>query len=271
MPLIDAAHPCVIDTFHMRCQHHERSFQLQPLTGKPNVDEQKYVLQVIASDKVPDKLLLFFKGDCHQQPQILNGCPQVEVAGPDTCQVFHDNQLVEVYGPSNLGIKQDFSGFLKQILLPLSNPNQYTLTSCTCIETGPEVTVDVYPPVKWEGELSLGYKFDKEAAKQEIDQKSDAMYASGGKTNNAGAAQTEDRTESIEQKGSWALEGSLSVTRNNESWSLEGSEEKESGGGSKHKVSDVIFKAARHVMDKIAPLIASMNTQLIGTDIQLPN
>ncbi len=221
---------CTFSAFTINCEH--RSYKVDGLHGKPTRDTE-YVLQVIAKDKVPDKLQITCQGACKQG----NNCPKVQIQTPLKNYVQKASEL-DVYS-QNITIEENFESFFKQILIPNSCPETYTITpqSCAGNDAHP-IEVEAFAPVSWEGSVEVGYLEET-------------------------TANTNCKDESA-TAGKWGMRGSISVSRNEQTWVL--GQEKETGSYQPHDLTKQLFGKIQDFLNNIAPKLGTLHGY--NTDIK---
>lgn len=240
---ITETNQCAITKFTIQCGHGNRTFKLDGLSGKPT-RKQDYVIQVIAGNTKPDKIKIQYQGQCKKG----KNCPQLLITTPEKTYKQKPGEL-DVYS-NNIAITKDFIGFFKQILIPNSEPHIYKVKPLTCnANDAHEVAIEAFAPIEWEGSVAVGYKFDT--------QKDSNFNQNQG-------------WKKLKTKGEWILEGSISVKRNEEKWTLGADAEKEGSHYSKHMLTKQLFSHVQSFLDKIAAKLGSIKSDYGEIDITWP-
>jgi len=162
---------CDFYNLRLHCQHKasgERKFELDVINKEPNHNGSQFGLQVIAPPKTPDYISVLFNGTCRQESETCSG---IKVSGPNTSKTVTGNRYSFSVAAKKLKDDSDnsFINFLSTNLVPsLTDGLQYetyTVESQSCTsENSHKAIIQAFPSFKWAGEISIGYKSDKEKA-----------------------------------------------------------------------------------------------------------
>lgn len=153
---------CTFDVMTVECSHFSkgRSYKLDVIKDKPNLNGYDKALQVIAKPGDPDKITVTYSGSC------ANGskqCPSIKISSDTLNGTFTDNP----YKFDALPLEDerepgDFIDFLKYYLVPdLSGLKYqvYTIEKSGCNGNEGNIgKVHAFPTFKWDGSVSLGYQ-----------------------------------------------------------------------------------------------------------------
>lgn len=256
---------CDLKDLVVQCGHEKRTFKLHA-TPKPAKNEsgtEKVVegvvetfeewtantIQVIASDKTPDKMKITYTGRCRNPNPPDDGklCPSVKVVGPNIDEIKQGNFILDVYSKKTASPEHNFIEFFQQILLPNStnNASLYTLTPMSCAVLDlPELVIEAVAPVQWQGQVSLGFQHQPQHSSE---------------------AQQHQDWEDQKTQGTWGLSGSISVKRNSETWSLGASTEQ--AGGTLHQQ---IFQNMQKFLNHLLPFFSSLKSNYVSANIIWP-
>jgi len=162
---------CDFTNLRLHCQHKAsgaRKFELDVINKEPNHNGSQYGLQVIAPPKTPDYISVLFNGTCRQGS---DSCSGIKVSGPNTSKTVTGNRYSFSASAKKLKGNNDnsFINFLSTNLVPsLTGGLQYetyTVESQSCTPgNSHKAIIQAFPSFKWAGEISIGYKSDKEKA-----------------------------------------------------------------------------------------------------------
>jgi hypothetical protein len=171
---VEAKEDLTCDFYNLRlhCQHKAsgaRKFELDVINKEPNHNGSQYGLQVIAPPKTPDYISVLFNGVCRKGKETCGG---IEVSGPNTSKTVTGNRYSFSASAKKLKGSSDssFINFLSTNLVPsLTDGLQYetyTVESQSCTPgNSHKAIIQAFPSFKWAGEISIGYKSDKEKAR----------------------------------------------------------------------------------------------------------
>ena len=162
---------CDFYNLRLHCQHKAsgaRKFELDVINKEPNHNGSQYGLQVIAPPKTPDYISVLFNGTCRQGSDTCSG---IKVSGPNTSKTVTGNRYSFSASAKKLKGNSDnsFINFLSTNLVPsLTDGLQYetyTVESQSCTpDKSHKAIIQAFPSFKWAGEISIGYKSDKDKA-----------------------------------------------------------------------------------------------------------
>jgi len=153
---------CTFDVMTVECSHFGkgRSYKLDVIKDKPNLNGIDKALQVIARPGEPDEISVTYSGSCANSSK---ECPAVKVSSDTLNGTFIENP----YKFNALPLEDerepgDFMDFLKYYLVPDINGLKYqvyTIEKSGCNgNEGNIAKIHAFPTFKWDGSVSLGYQ-----------------------------------------------------------------------------------------------------------------
>ena len=150
---------CTFDTMTVQCSH-GRSYMLDVIKDKPNLNGVDKALQVISKHGEPDEITVTYSGSCAYGSK---ECPAIKISSDTLNGTFTDKPYK--FGALPLEKERepgDLIDFLKYYLVPdLSGLDYqvYTIEKSGCSGSeGYTAKVHAFPSFKWEGSASLGYE-----------------------------------------------------------------------------------------------------------------
>jgi hypothetical protein len=149
---------CTFDVMTIQCSH-DRSYKLDVIKDKPNLNGVDKALQVISKHGEPDNITVTYSGSC------ANGskeCPAIKISSDTLNGTFTDKPYKFDALPLDKEREPgDLIDFLKYYLVPDLRGLDYQVyniekSGCSGSE-GNIAKVHAFPSFKWEGSASLGY------------------------------------------------------------------------------------------------------------------
>ncbi len=152
---------CTFDSMTLQCSHYpkDRSFQLDVIKDKPNLNGVDKALQVIAKPGDPDKIKVEFSGSCGCGDE---NCPSINIDSDTLTEVSNKSPYeFESFPKEKLHEVNSFTDFLKYCLVPdISSLDYqvYTVSKSGCNGSeGHVAKIHSFPTFKWGGSVTFGY------------------------------------------------------------------------------------------------------------------
>ena len=153
---------CTFDLMTVECSHFGkgRTYKLDVIKDKPNLNGAEKALQVIAKPGDPDEITVTYSGSCANSSK---ECPAISISSDTLNGTFTDNPYKFKALPlENKREPGDFMDFLKYYLVPDLSGLDYQVyniekSGCNGNE-GNIAKVHAFPTFKWDGNVSLGYE-----------------------------------------------------------------------------------------------------------------
>jgi len=153
---------CTFDQMLIQCSHYpkDRSYKLDVVKDKPNLNDYDKALQVIAKPGDPDEVTVTYAGSCANNSK---ECPSIKISSDTLNETSVENPYkFKALPQDNQRKPGDFMDFLKYYLVPdLSSLKYqvYTVEKSGCNgNEGQIAKVHAFPVFKWEGSVSFGYE-----------------------------------------------------------------------------------------------------------------
>lgn len=227
---------CHFDALTMTCGH-ARDYELK----WPNATGQNAVLQVIASEKVKEKVTISAKGSCDTGH---DSCPGLRVRGNGMTQEGTKSIKASVTLPRTDSF-ESYAYFFEHIFVPNARPTSYDVLAIRCDGVEKRVaTIEAFPKVEWKGEISVVFSHEPHKDSNFNQQRG---YSK------------------LRVNGRWKVEANVKVSCDDRTWTLGLPTVKTTAGHYReNKLDSAIFRGIQGFLDKVTPIFTSL-IDTVGT------